>query len=287
MDANTTTARDRRLACPRGSFEAQHWLAVQEADEAEADPRRQPQSDLALLCSHVAYALRHAVGIAWQSRAEAPNTSTFVGDVTRLEVYFKRAEALTLESGDLWQQWPTSPGTTFASNGGSSALAVAYVFSRAIWTATEYGRLVAFAQPPQLNRDSLQAAQEPHERFTAWRDATITELREHTLPRLPAWPAWEIHRDRESLVSRIDDEWQRVPQLTPTDAIVLANDPRDEWLYKQAMQGTGWESLKIKLAKKRKWEPLSMSGIRLAVKRFAERNNLPPVPLRARGRRAR
>ncbi len=205
-------ARDRRLAAPRGSFQAQGWLAAEEAETLEVEARKSAMPDLALLYGHTTNALAQAVGLAAQSRATPPaDTITFVGHCTRLVEHFKRVEKLAARP-ELWELWPRAPGTTFSWKGGDSALGVAYQFARMIHGAVEYGRLEALGVPSK-SLDPLPVCPEPDERFAAWRDATIREMQEHTLPPLPAWPIWEIHRDRQALYSKLEDEWDNAQRL--------------------------------------------------------------------------
>ena len=102
-----SSARRRRLAAPRGSFEAQRWLAAEEADEAERLSVENATStrvrDLATLGTCCAKAFQAAVGLAALSRSTIAEGSVnensvvdFVGHYLRLVEYDRRTTALSV-----------------------------------------------------------------------------------------------------------------------------------------------------------------------------------------------
>ena len=136
----------------------------------------------------------------------------------RLVEYNRRTTGL--ENTELWRAWPKNPGTTFSWKAGDSALHVAIIFARMILAATEHARLQSLGG---YDLAPLPVAPEPDARFSSWRDATVSELREHTLPALPTWQMWEIHRDRGALLCKVASEWE---QATGEDsAKVIEVDP--------------------------------------------------------------
>jgi hypothetical protein len=223
------SSRDRRLAAARGSFEAQRWLAAEEADEAERlaveNVKSERARELARLGACGAKAFQAAARLAALSRpgtaeddARENSTVEFVGHYVRLVEYNRRIAEL--ETIELWRAWPRSPGTTFSWKAGDSALHVGLIFARMILTATEHARLQALGGH---DLDPLPVAPEPDDRISAWRDATIKELRENTLPPLPAWPMWEIHRDYDALLCKVAAEWEQAMGEVSGNAI--AADP--------------------------------------------------------------
>jgi hypothetical protein len=120
----------------------------------------------------------------------------------------ERADKVVKET-DLLENWPTTPGTTFLWMGGDSAVEAALEFSRAVLSATLWTRVqtvgVLGHNPPDLRI----AEPHPDPKITAWRDATVKELQDHTLPPAPAWPMWEILRDVRKMGSLLRDEYSR------------------------------------------------------------------------------
>jgi hypothetical protein len=59
-------------------------------------------------------------------------------------------------------------------------------------------------------------------------------------------------------------------------------EARDAWIYKECCKGTAYDAIVIQLKKKpANWPRIeSKQGIQNAAKRYAERNNLPPIPRR-------
>ena len=67
--------------------------------------------------------------------------------------------------------------------------------------------------------------------------------------------------------------------------IVSANENRNKWIYGQAVKGTPWQTIKNRLAKKKRCRVLeSIPGLRSAAKGYAQRHGLPPIPARKSGR---
>ena len=60
-----------------------------------------------------------------------------------------------------------------------------------------------------------------------------------------------------------------------------------QWMYDEAMNGTAWETIRIRLKQQPKSWPQyeSMQGVRLAVQRYAKTLQLPPPPTRQPGRK--
>ena len=70
-------------------------------------------------------------------------------------------------------------------------------------------------------------------------------------------------------------------------AVVSHHDDRDKCIYEQAMQGTEWDLIRIRLHKHPEWEPIgTINGIKDAARRYARRHGLPVPPRRKRGRPA-
>lgn len=216
------SAKLPRVAGPPGSFVAQRLLAADEADELDAGADACSSPGLARLYAHAAKSLDSAVQIAFASRASEPiAVAQFVGHCARLDEHLSRA-SLLCKNQDVLSCWPTNPGIMFSWKVGASALEVSLIFSGMIQTAAKYGRLGAFGG---VNIDPLPVNPTCDERFVKWRDATIEELQLRTLPQLPAWPTWEIHRDHQSLQHKLGAEYKQSLESaqiartqTPSDA---------------------------------------------------------------------
>jgi len=69
---------------------------------------------------------------------------------------------------------------------------------------------------------------------------------------------------------------------------ITTNDARDKWIYQKCVALVPYASIVRQLKEKAKWELIdSIQGIKLAAKRYAERNCLPPIPSRQPGRKKR
>lgn len=193
----------------KGNYAAALEQARADADDILAKARLDPHPQFATLRLYTFAVFNAAVIIARMSRLPTFLTSgQFVGVQTRLEECLGRLDKI-LKIPNLLDTWPTSPGTTFSWKAGDSALSVAVAFARGVAAATWYGRNQAVGvlghEPPELR----VADPDPDQKVTAWRDATVQELRERTLPALPAWPMWEIVRDAGKLASLLRDEYRR------------------------------------------------------------------------------
>jgi hypothetical protein len=76
-------------------------------------------------------------------------------------------------------------------------------------------------------------------------------------------------------------------QNIPPD-VASANDPRDKWIYAQAIKGVAWGAIRRKLDKKpAAWERIETdNGVKDAATRYAKRHNLSLPPPRKAGRPA-
>jgi hypothetical protein len=154
--------------------------------------------------------------------------------------------------------------------------------------------LVAFR--PTLSENFQPPADWPAT-IAAYRTETGQPIFRFFLSDIPAdWPMDERQRlaalrstlhcvgspDGCKIVAKIVDELIGPP-------VKLANEARDEWIYRQAMKGVAWKTIKARLADKPKWEPIqTIPGIRKAAKRYAGTHvDLPAPPARQRGRKAR
>ena len=68
------------------------------------------------------------------------------------------------------------------------------------------------------------------------------------------------------------------PTATPPES-TNGNEGRGRWLYDEWKAGTKWERIKERLAKRPEFDPIeSIAGVKVAVKRYAKRHNLPFSP---------
>lgn len=197
---------------PRQATGGDYATAIQAArafaDDLLAKTRKQQRPDAAAIVLYTVNAWHNACAIASMSRQpDSLPLRQFVEAQTRLEECFKRADKLA--TPDALAKLPTTPGATFGMKAADSALVTALLFARGIVAATGYARSRTVGNvghyPPELRIDG----DAPDPKLIAWRDAAIVELREHTLPALPAWPLYEIHRDAQRLESWLRDEHRR------------------------------------------------------------------------------
>ena len=198
-EAEASAPAARRLAAPRGSCEAQRWLAAEEADRVSASA----DDDLARLFHYAACALEQSVNLAKISRSKMrPPTDQFVAAQTRLAEYVQRIDGMP-NLAALIAQTPADAGITFAWKAGASALDVAIQFASMVNSAVLVAR-EEIAVNGATSLDALPLHPTPDPNLDAWRDRTIRELREVTLPTdsMP-WPMGEIHRDYSSLLHKL------------------------------------------------------------------------------------
>lgn len=183
--------------------------ARSEADDLASRAGKQAHPESAKLYLYTLSALGAACAIAHLSRnPTAPTLMAFVYSQTRLDECFGRAVVL-VDKTEVLRRWPKTPGTTFLTHGGDSAMEAVLRVVRGICTATEIARTktVGFLghKPPDLRVSLLDS--DP--KIIAWRDATVKELLEHTLPPPPACPSHEIRREQERVESLLSDEYGR------------------------------------------------------------------------------
>ena len=96
---------------------------------------------------------------------------------------------------------------------------VAYGFARMIWVQI-------ISHCPVRRKDKTLAYDAPA--FSEWRDKAIAGLRGHSLPPLPGWALWEIHRDRAALASKLSAEYRAAFEAAmKSDAKAPAETPPD------------------------------------------------------------
>jgi hypothetical protein len=199
----------------KGTYAAALEFARVSADEILASARA--SGDVAVLYHCACAALGAACDIAIMSRSPAGGSpSQFVYDQTRLAEWFGRADALARTTTPL-ADWPTTPGVTFSWKAGDSAMDVALEFAGAVLSATLYARSRALGAVGRKPPDLRVADPAPDPKVVGWRDMTVAELQEHTLPSLPAWPVWEIRRDVGRLGSLLRDEFRRAQERLNVD----------------------------------------------------------------------
>jgi hypothetical protein len=202
-------SRSQRLKAPRGSYEAQRWLATEEADELEVKAQENAYSDEFLLYRYAALAFEHAIVIAKMTRCEKTYTAEqFVWDQTRLFEYVKRLENYP-NLKDLLSKWPKNPGIKFCWFAGQNALDVAVKFVRMISTGVITARN-EIACHGVTSYDSLRVSPEPDPAFEEWRDRTIRELLAREIPKPDVWPSTaDINCEYESLLHKLYDEYNQ------------------------------------------------------------------------------
>jgi len=199
----------QRMNSPRGSYIAQHFLAVEEADELVAESKKSQNRNIFLLYSYTARSLEFAVNLVTMTRSkELLPSDQFVAQEVRLSEYNKRLKDYPHLSNFL-EDWPQNPGITFAWLSGRSALEVAIKFANMIYVAVIYARNEV-ASAGKTSYDNLSVAPTPDPAFDKWRDRTINELLTRTIPKPDVWPSMaDIHREYQSLAYKLQDEYKR------------------------------------------------------------------------------
>lgn len=176
--------------------EIKRW-AAKEADEVSQAIRSKPLK----FCQYVAEAFYIAALYARVSRVSPEkrnmDSGQFLSTYLRLVENLKRADKLLQTSPNLLDKWPQAPNTTFGSDAGLSALAVAYKFSQRVETAVTIAR--AFTLGVGHGENFFDAIVPSDERVRDWLDAAVKELQTKALPPVADWPMWQIHRDGDSL----------------------------------------------------------------------------------------
>jgi len=179
------------------------------------DAERLPLPHFGVAYSYVIHAFDRACTIAAMSRTDSPPAPReFVLRQAELDTLCDRA-APVIERIELFKHWPATPGTMFSWKAGDSALAVAMQFAVCVQTATLCARTQALGILGTATPDLTIADSNADPKIIAWRDAAMKELWEHALQPLPAWPIWEINRDKGALMSLIRAETERLEQSPP------------------------------------------------------------------------
>lgn len=179
-------------------------LAVRLADETAAEARKKPQRRLREFYFYAVNCFNCAVKITKLSRStKETEPSQFVALCAYLGEYLKRVKEMLKRYPRLLQKWPANPGIAFSWEASWSALGMALKFSDTIYGGTLYARACALGTcPPCLEETTISGPE-----AQKWRDLTIQELTTMTLPKPSEWPMWEVHRDSESLMHRLEDEF--------------------------------------------------------------------------------
>ncbi len=220
------TSRDRRLQTPRGTYEAQRWLAVEEAEELGQEAKQTTHSEACLLYYYTLWGFGHAVDIAKIALSkEATPAKEFIASQVRLSEYTKRMNGLN-DVYELLKSWPMNPATTFGWEAGDSALKVAIKFTQTINGAVTFARN-EIALSGSTSYDSLSVSPVPDQRFTKWCKRTIHEL-QTKLNITEIWPSMGfIHRDYKSLLSVMKAEHQQALETSGKEiAVDITQQPR-------------------------------------------------------------
>ncbi|HLB74546.1 MAG TPA: hypothetical protein VJJ98_11040 [Sedimentisphaerales bacterium] len=189
-----------------GTIESQMQLTGRLADETAAQARKKPPRQLREFYLYAATCFDYAVQITELSRStKETQPSQFVALWAGLDEYLKRVNELLKKYPLLLNKWPPSPGISFAWRASWSALGVALKFAEMIYAATQITRGSALGRFPLALHEITTSGPEAQK----WRDLTIQELRTRTLPKPSEWAMWEVHRDSESLMYKLEDEFLR------------------------------------------------------------------------------
>ncbi len=300
-----------------GSFGQQRATAKQEADNVERD--ESPPSDQNRLAVHALEAWRNAVRLA--SLAALPKLNAgavhdFCIWYALFDEHLKRYLAIPLPvRDDFWERWPKSYGVRIADCVGDSNLEAACRFAGFVDASTRlaFGRTQGWLDgtvPPRdsaewgislerLDRLPLVALETwescPDPLLVDWCiEAVATYAR-----RLTAYPEL-IQGEQGAAVqvvnSKIRGEGEKAATTTnaplnkSTKALdhrstINENDSRDKWIYRECCRGAPYKTIASELNKHPSWDPIvTISGVRLAANRFAERHSLPPIPNRKSAR---
>lgn len=170
-------------------------------------------------------AFRAAVEIAKLSRNDSGprNPGAFLVQFLSLDVALSRLKKHFPDQTLPPAGWPRNPGTTFSWKAGDSAAMVALRFADMIHGAAQIARAHHFPLGPmEKGQHAWELATTTDERIHLWCEATILEMRDHTLPRIPDWPMWKIHRDTEALLSLLRDEHERADSKDTVESALKA-----------------------------------------------------------------
>lgn len=101
----------------------------------------------------------------------------------------------------------------------------------------------------------------------------------------PAIAAFQKTGPSHEILNELSARLQQETSKAEKPQAATANDARDRWIYNEALKGETWAAIVEKLKSKPiRWGRLAADGCRKAAKRYAERNNLSPIPQRNAGR---
>ncbi len=94
-----------------------------------------------------------------------------------------------------------------------------------------------------------------------------------------------MENESQPAVMTVNNDGLRTPDST-TNTVISSNDPRDHWIYQQAMEGVAWKTIRQRLAQQDDtWErQLTDRAVRDAAIRYSKRKQLPAPPKRKAGR---
>lgn len=168
-----------------------------------------------------------AIEFAKQSRIEKPaalmGPKVFTLRALQIDVAIGRAGARPRE-------WPKAPGTVFSWQAGESAADVALRFAVLIRNALWGMRGRCFSHGVMWidgeTCSDWDIARADDERIVRWRDETVRELRDVTLPSQSDWPMWKVHRDCQQLLLKMDHECEEAISVVQERS--LAHATRDK-----------------------------------------------------------
>ncbi len=212
-----------------GSYGRTLQRIAKDADAMMAACDSEQSPDSAKARALMTQALDSSIGIAKMSRtSKAISTAEFIQRFIWLEISLDLFEKVK----DVIQKWPEMPGGVSLSwKHSRSALEVTLEFANMIRVAALYGRTRAIGilngQPPVDLQVESSAPDAPAQ---LWRDATIEEIREHTLPTLPFWPMHEIHADHRRVQICVDQEYESMLRnANPGNSSIVAIGDLLKW----------------------------------------------------------
>lgn len=200
----SSDAEAKRLALPRGSYQASRWLAVAvELERQESWVPNQPKPDVARWFGLLCAAFNAAVDLVKHTRSSKPVSGfEFSGTAARLEGLWPLAKAES-EMLDI-SGWPTNPEAALTWLVEPSMAAVAERFTAAINTALIVaGGSRTWGERPSdklLHTDSWN---------DGYRDRFVEEVETRLLPKADWWSSMGmIHRDCGIAINKLNAEYQ-------------------------------------------------------------------------------
>jgi len=185
---------------------------------------------------YVRNAFYYASLLAVEGRQPLLNTRAgFIGDYVRLVVNFDCAEKIrVLNSGTPFlEKWPQNP-EKFGPDAGSSALDVAYKFSKRILDALLFARTKSLGVEVHNQFDYLSINDR---RIDRWIEVFRVGCHGQILPVQAQWPTWQIKTDANFLICKLGNEYDLAKQALASKQPTVASGKGETKTEPQNIEG--------------------------------------------------